>query len=590
MIIMTCFVDLMLDFYHSLRLDLESAMILSQMTRTVSDVLLTFAWVVTGVLLFFVSSADYRNWSGRAFRLPSGLLIFWKLALFLESVRLYEWIISSAFPIKISPMKFKFDVALFCIFLIRYPLLAVLVVTGSNHARQPSAGAHWKDLWAKVRKLIPFLWPKGTYLQFLVFCCFGLLALGRVVNLLVPYSYKVLVDDLTPADFKHPDRVPYFAWGAVLAYTFLRFLQGGVGLLSSLQYFLWIPVSQYTTREISVRMLEHLHSLSLDFHINRKTGEVLRVMDRGTASIGSLLSYLAFNIVPVFIDIGLAVIFFVVAFDWSIAVIVFSTMALYIFFTVWITEWRTKFRREMNDLDSACRGRAVDSLLNFETVKYFGNEDWEVKEYERSIIEYQVADWKSSSSLNVLNTAQNVVITLGLMAGLLLTSQRVVNGELTVGDFVAFITYLLQLYQPLNWFGTYYRVIQQNFIDMEKMLELFNQGRAIEDAPDATDLRLSKGTIEFSNVSFNYQSESSSATLNDISFTVPAGKTVALVGSSGGGKSTLLRLLFRFYDIESGKITIDGQDIRKVTQKSLRKHIGVVPQVIRFNIGHCFVQ
>jgi ABC-type multidrug transport system fused ATPase/permease subunit len=308
----------------------------------------------------------------------------------------------------------------------------------------------WAEAYRKVKLLVPFLWPSERYLQFLVICCFILLALGRAINVLVPFTYKLLVEDLGNAERDKSGSYP-FVWLPIFAYTIFRFLQGGVGFLSSLQYFLWIPVGQYTTREVSVRMLEHLHSLSLQFHITSKTGELLRVMDRGTSSIGSLLSYLAFNILPVLVDIGFAVIYFVWAFDATIALIVFFTMVLYIFFTIWITEWRTKFRREMNDLDSNARGRAVDSLLNFETVKYFGNESWEVQEYHDAIIRYQVADWKSSSSLNLLNTAQNLVITIGLVIGLLITAKRVYDHELTLGDFVSFVTYLLQLYQPLNW-------------------------------------------------------------------------------------------------------------------------------------------
>jgi ABC-type transport system involved in Fe-S cluster assembly fused permease/ATPase subunit len=401
-----------------------------------------------------------------------------------------------------------------------------------------SVESSWADTILKIKKLVPFLWPKPWRLQILVTACFFLLGLGRIVNVLVPYTYKVLVEDLTRAQ-NEPAKTHPFAWMAILSYTFFRFLQGGVGVLSSLQYFLWIPVGQYTTREICVRMLEHLHSLSLQFHIQSKTGEILRVMDRGTSSIGSLLSYLAFNILPVFVDIGFAVIYFVFAFDSAIALIVLVTMILYIFFTIWITEWRTKFRREMNELDTASRGRAVDSLLNFETVKYFGNERWEVQEYEDAIRKFQAADWKSSSSLNLLNTAQNVVITLGLLTGLLLCAKRVVDHELTVGDFVAFITYLLQLYQPLNWFGTYYRVIQQNFVDMEKMLDLFEEGQAIKDDPDAGELQLKEGAIRFENVTFAYDRV---PVLQNLTFEVPAGKTYALVGVSGGGKSSILRV------------------------------------------------
>ena len=350
-----------------------------------------------------------------------------------------------------SPLSHTFKLATFILTCLEHVFILITAcfccrkekLAETEGSDQPTST--WTDAWNKVSKLFPFLWPRGLYLQSLVVACYILLALGRVVNVMVPLTYKRLVDDLTAASA--------FPLSALVLYTFFRFLQGGVGILSSLQYFLWIPVGQYTTREVSVRMLEHLHSLSFKFHINRKTGEVLRVIDRGTASIGSLLSYLAFNILPVFVDIGVAVIFFVWAFDVTIALIVLVTMILYIFFTIWITEWRTNFRREMNDLDTVSRGRAVDSLLNFETVKYYGNEAWEVSEYEKSILEYQKADWKSSASLNLLNTAQNIVITLGLFGGLCICASRVIARTLTVGDFVAFLTYLLQLYQPLNWYA-----------------------------------------------------------------------------------------------------------------------------------------
>ncbi|KAI9096206.1 P-loop containing nucleoside triphosphate hydrolase protein [Phlyctochytrium arcticum] len=451
--------------------------------------------------------------------------------------------------------------------------------TASNSV--PTTVNTWRLAWAKLGKLMPFLWPKPLKLQLLVVCCFVLLALGRVVNVLVPLQYKHVVEELTPGTGDNP-RKPYFCYGAIILYTAFRFLQGGVGLLSSLQYYLWIPVGQYTTREVSVRMLEHLHSLSLQFHINRKTGEVLRVMDRGTSSIGGLLSYLAFNILPVFIDIGLAVIVFLIAFDWSVALVVFITMVLYITCTIWITEWRSKFRREMNELDSASRAKAVDSLLNFETVKYYNNEKYEVNAYDEAVRKYQAADYRSSASLNILNTAQNSVITLGLLVGLLMTGKRVADGILTIGDFVAFLAYLLQLYQPLNWFGTYYRVIQQNFIDMEKMLDLFEEGEAVQDVPNAKELHVQQGKVVFDNVGFAYDPRQPA--LKGISFEAPAGKTIALVGPSGGGKSTVFRLLFRFYDVQQGTIKIDGQDIRSVKQTALRSHIGVVPQdTVLFN-------
>ncbi|KAI9352034.1 P-loop containing nucleoside triphosphate hydrolase protein [Obelidium mucronatum] len=415
-----------------------------------------------------------------------------------------------------------------------------------------------------------------------------LLLCGRIVNVIVPLQYKVLVDTLSEMP---DDAGPYYAWGAVLTFCFLRYFQSGVGIISSLQSLAWIPVSQFNTREINVAMLRHLHSLSLQFHINRKTGEVLRVMDRGNNSVGSLLSALLFNIVPVFIDIGIAVVWFIWSFDAVTGAIVFVTMTLYIILTVVITEWRTKYRREMNTLDSASRARAVDSLLNFETVKYYNNENYEVDRFAKSIDAYQVANWKSNASLTLLNTAQNTIITLGLLAGSLVCVRRVVDGDLTTGDFIMFITYIIQLYQPLNFFGTYYRAIQQNFIDMESMFDLLNENAAVTDAPNASEMTCNEGEIVFENVSFHYDSRQPA--IRNINFTVPAKTTTALVGQSGSGKSTIFRLLFRFYDPQCGRILIDGQDIKSVTQSSLRRAIGVVPQdtvcfndTIGYNIGY----
>ncbi|KAI8849155.1 P-loop containing nucleoside triphosphate hydrolase protein [Chytridium lagenaria] len=418
------------------------------------------------------------------------------------------------------------------------------------------------------------MWPKGFYLQSMVGLSFLMLIAGRVVNVAVPWQYKLMVDSLL--DPNNENKGPYYVWGAILTYCFFRYLQGSVGLVTTLQNIFWIPVAQYNAREISVTMLRHLHNLSLQFHINRKTGEVLRVMDRGTSSVSSLLSGIVFSIFPIFVDIGVAVIFLIAAFDLSAGLVVFATMSFYIALTIIITEWRTKFRREMNDLDNLSRARAVDSLLNFETVKYYNNEDYEVTRFEDSIKNYQVADWKSNASMYFLNTAQNTVITLGMVIGTLLIAKRVVDGELTVGHFIMFVTYLIQLYQPLNWLGTYYRVIQQNFIDMESMFELFSEHPDVKDASDATELRVSEGgTVVFDDVSFAYDARQPA--IKNLS-------TVALVGATGSGKSTVFRLLFRFYNPTSGRILIDGQDISKVTQKSLRKVVGVVPQdTVLFN-------
>ncbi|CAG8739888.1 20583_t:CDS:10, partial [Gigaspora rosea] len=322
--------------------------------------------------------------------------------------------------------------------------------------------------------------------------------------------------------------------------------------------------------------------LSLSYHINRKTGEVLRVMDRGTSSIISLLNQILFQIFPVIVDIVVAVAFFVIEFGWVFGLIVFITMFLYILATICITEWRTKFRREMIELDNDSRAKAVDSLLNFETVKYYNAERFEVQRYDDAIKKYQIADYKVSSSLNLLNLSQNLVITVGMLTGCLLCAYKVTEHIFTVGDFILFVTYISQLYSPLNFFGTYYRMIQQNFVDMEKMLDLFKEQQSVQDVPGAPDLKVTEGAVVFENVGFAYDPRNPA--LKNISFSIPKGKTVALVGPSGGGKSTILRLLFRFYDVGSGRILIDGQDIRLVKQESLRRNIGVVPQdTVLFN-------
>ena len=464
------------------------------------------------------------------------------------------------------------------------------------------------SLWSRLKQVFPFMWPKGKpVLQAMMFSSLLCLVAGRVVNVFVPLQFKVVVDSLT----KTASYIPSFAWVPIIVYVTLRFLQGGVGLLSAFQNLLWIKVGQHCTREISVRVFEHLHryemidkplpcslissmyvcSLSLQFHLNRKTGEVLRVMDRGTASIVSLLNSILFNIFPTIVDIVVACLFFILQFDGWFGLIVFITMFSYVGLTILLTEWRTKFRKLMNELENKSTTKAVDSLLNFETVKYYGAEAYEVTTYDNHVKDYQKADWKSQSSLNVLNLSQNVIITIGLAAGCLLCAWQVVQDVLSVGDFVLFLTYITQLYGPLNWFGTYYRVIQQNVVDMEKMLDLLMEKVEIRDKPNAPSLIVSKGHVKFDSVTFSYGKNI--LALRDIGFEILPGQTVALVGSSGGGKSTILRLLFRFYDIQGGSISIDGQDVRDVTAQSLRASIGVVPQdtvlfndTIKYNIGY----
>ncbi|XP_012278469.1 ATP-binding cassette sub-family B member 6, mitochondrial [Orussus abietinus] len=456
--------------------------------------------------------------------------------------------------------------------------------------RPDDEGSTWKNAWSKVKVLAPFLWPKAdVLLQFRVFLCFALLGMGRVINLYVQIYNKLIVNSIS-------DTPGVFRWDLILTYVAFKFLQGGgtggMGVLNNLRSFLWIRIQQYTTREIEVELFSHLHGLSLRWHLSRKTGEVLKIMDRGTDSINNLLNYILFSILPTIVDILIAVIFFVEAFNKWFGLIVFLTMTLYIAATITVTEWRTKFQRRMNLADNAQKARSVDSLLNFETVKYYGAEAYEVHSYRKAILNFQVEEWKSMVTLNILNTIQNVIVCGGLLAGSLLCLHMVVAGEgLTIGDYVLFAGYIIQLYVPLNWFGTYYRAIQKNFVDMENMFELLREEKEVIDAPGAGPLIVKRGHVEFSNVTFGYTADR--IVLRNVSFIAPAGKTIALVGPSGAGKSTIIRLLFRFYDVEQGAISIDGQNVKTVKQASLRSAIGVVPQdtvlfnnTIKYNIQY----
>ncbi|XP_072949280.1 ATP-binding cassette sub-family B member 6 [Epargyreus clarus] len=448
----------------------------------------------------------------------------------------------------------------------------------------------FRNVFSKLRTLLPFLWPKKSLcLQVYVFICILALIAGRAINLFVPIYNKKIVDSLTIPPLR-------FCWDLVLIYVFFKFLQGGgtggMGFLNNLRSFLWIRVQQYTTRELQLELFRHLHDLPLKWHLSRKTGEVLRVMDRGTDSIDNLLSYILFSITPTLVDIIVAVVYFVSQFNVWFGLIVFGTMVLYIIATILVTEWRTKFQRRMNLADNEQKARSVDSLLNYETVKYYGAESYEVVSYREAILNYQKEEFKSLITLNMLNTLQNIVICGGLLAGSLLAISMVVKThELTVGDYVLFASYIVQLYVPLNWFGTYYRAIQKNFVDMENMFDLMRVDSDVKDALGAPELLVRRGGVEFKHVSFGYGPER--LVLHDVSFKVAPGSTVALVGPSGAGKSTVMRLLFRFYDVNEGAVLVDGQDVRTVTQASLRANIGVVPQdtvlfnnTVRYNIQY----
>lgn len=530
------------------------------------------------------------------------LLLFWTLLFIAQNVVFVNLNYEKAW-FNLTTVKDKVE---FSLFVVRYTATLFIFVIGlrapaitstqqseeyQNLSEDQENQSTFRNALQKMRTLLPFLWPKKDFfLQFRVIFCFVLLIGGRVINLYVPIYNKKIVDSLS-------ERPLMFRWDWVLVYVGFKFLQGGgtgsMGLLNNLRSFLWIRIQQYTTREIEVELFRHLHSLSLRWHLNRKTGEVLRVMDRGTDSINNLLNYILFSIAPTIIDILVAVVFFIMAFNWWFGLIVFVTMTLYIVATIMVTEWRTKFQRRMNLADNQQKARSVDSLLNFETVKYYGAEQYEVDCYREAILKFQDEEWRSSITLNILNTMQNIIVCGGLLAGSLLCAYLVVYQEgLTVGDYVLFASYIIQLYVPLNWFGTFYRAIQKNFVDMENMFDLMREEQEVIDAPGAGELAVIRGGgIDFSDVTFGYTPER--FVLRNVNFSVPAGKTVALVGPSGAGKSTIMRLLFRFYDVESGAISIDGQNIKTVKQSSLRKAIGVVPQdtvlfnnTIKYNIQY----
>eukprot|EP00039_Didymoeca_costata_P007214 m.97438 g.97438 ORF g.97438 m.97438 type:complete len:865 (+) comp13595_c0_seq5:351-2945(+) len=460
-------------------------------------------------------------------------------------------------------------------------------------------GSTFRDIGKKVKILWPCLWPVGKpLLQLRVIICIMALVATRVVNVLVPVFYKHVVDKLSPQNGPLPDKIPFPA-KEIMLYVLLRFLQGGgigsMGLLANIRTFLWIDVQQYTNRTIRVKLFHHFHAQDLKWHLNRKTGEVLRMMDRGGDSVNNLLNYILFNIAPTLADIAIAVTYFTTTFGSYFGLIVFTTMGGYIWFTVAVTEWRTKFRRNMNTRDNAVRQKATDSLLNAETVKLYCGEQFEVDSFRDKVLDFQVHEWYSISTLSLLNTGQSLIITSGLAAGSLLAGYMVSVGELTLGDFVLFITYLVQLYAPLNWFGTYFRMIQAALVDMENMMDLLDIEPSVVDLPGATALALeSKETdfkLVFKDVHFSYHPEK--PILRGVSFEVNPGDTVAIVGSTGGGKSTIMRLLFRFYDVDSGDILFNGKSIKNFTIKSCRQACGVVPQdtvlfneTIRYNLRY----
>ncbi len=430
--------------------------------------------------------------------------------------------------------------------------------------------------WRTLKTLMPFLWPEGrSDLRRRVIIAVFFLMTANGISVCVPILYKKAVDAVSNPTVMLV-AVPL---GVLLAYGLARVIAQACGELRDAVF---AKVSQHAIRKIGLEVFTHLHRLSLRFHLDRQTGGVSRAIERGTKGIEFLLTFMLFNILPTLLEIFLVCGILWWLYGSAFALVTFVTIATYIAFTLGVTEWRTKYRRAMNQTDSEANTKSIDSLLNYETVKYFGNEKHEAERFNESLRRFEKAAVKNKTSLSMLNIGQGVIIAVGLIIVMIMAAQGVVEQKMTVGDFVLVNSYLIQLYLPLNFLGFVYREIKQSLVDMEAMFSLMDEGAEVEDAPGAQPLAIDGGIVSFENVVFGYQPER--PILKGISFTVPAGKTVAVVGPSGAGKSTLSRLLFRFYDVSDGCISIDGQDIRTVTQSSLRAAIGIVPQdTVLFN-------
>ena len=451
---------------------------------------------------------------------------------------------------------------------------------------------------ATLRRLFPYLW----HYKWRVMAALAFMVGAKVANVGVPVLLKNLVDNLTPSGGRSAGSslqpgdlqtallvVPV---ALLLAYGLLRF---STSLFTELRELIFAKATEGASRSISLEVFRHLHALSLRFHLERQTGGMSRDIERGTQAVHSLISYSLYSIVPTLIELTLVLTILAVKFDAWFAVITGIALVIYIGFTVTVTEWRTQFRKTMNEMGSKAQSRAIDSLLNYETVKYFNNEDFEAKRYDENLERYRRAAVKSQTTLSLLNTGQQCLIAVSLVAMLWRATQGVVDGRMTLGDLVMVNAFMIQLYIPLNFLGVLYREIKQNLVDLDKMFLLLEREREVADAPGARPLVLPPlppgegggegkldASVRFDDVSFAY--EAARPILRHLSFEIPAGKTVAVVGPSGAGKSTLARLLYRFYDVQQGRILIGGHDVRGVTQASVRQAIGIVPQdTVLFN-------
>jgi ABC-type transport system involved in Fe-S cluster assembly fused permease/ATPase subunit len=425
--------------------------------------------------------------------------------------------------------------------------------------------------WLNLKRMFPFVWAyRGRVL--LALTC---LICAKLAMVSVPFILKDIVDRLGLADRS----ALVLPLALLLAYGALRFVSS---LFNELRDAVFARVRFHAMRQVSDRVLQHLHMLSLRYHLERRTGGVARDLERGASSVSSILNYLVFNILPTAAEFSLVAAILISKYETRFSVAIFGTVAIYVVFTFLITEWRMHYRHEMNRLDSKANGQAIDSLLNYETVKYFNNERLEQQRYDSTLTQWENAAVKSQTSMSLLNFGQGSIIAIGVTFIMIFAGQGVVQGKLTIGDLVLVNTLMLQLFLPLGFLGIIYRQLKYALADMDLMFKLLEREAEIKDQPDATALTVSQGVVRFDAVNFAYQPDRQ--ILHEVSFDIPAGHKVAIVGPSGSGKSTIARLLFRFYDIQTGRITIDGQDISQVTQDSLRRAIGIVPQdTVLFN-------
>ncbi len=424
--------------------------------------------------------------------------------------------------------------------------------------------------WHNLRAILPFLWEYRGRALFALVC----LVLAKIANVGIPLLLKQIVDNMEQAR-----EMMVLPVALLLAYGALRLSSS---LFNELRDVVFARVRYHAMRRLSTRVLAHLHTLSLRFHLERRTGAISRDLERGTRSVSSILNYMVFSILPMLVEFSLVAVILFSQYAPVFTLITFSTVAVYIAFTFTVTEWRMDFRHQMNRFESESNGQAVDSLINYETVKYFGNEKLELERFDTTLDSWEGTAVKSQTSMSLLNFGQGAIIALGVTLIMFYATGSVVEGTMTIGDLVLVNAFMLQLFIPLNFLGMVYRQIKYSMADMDLIFKLLEQTPEIQDKQDAGNLQLDQGEIKFENVAFNYQDNRN--TLHQVDFVVRPGEKVAVVGHSGAGKSTLARLLFRFYDVSGGRVTIDGQDIRDVTQQSLRREIAIVPQdTVLFN-------